>query len=105
MAEIPSEIKRKIEIFVNELQNNNYQLERLYLFGSYAKGTANEWSDIDVALISQNFVGNRFLDREKLRKINSKVGYSISLFPYRPEDFIEEDLFVKEIITTGIRLV
>ena len=35
------------------------------LFGSYAQGTFNEWSDIDLAIVSKVFVGDRFEDRKK----------------------------------------
>jgi len=35
----------------------------------------------------------------------AKVDYSISPLPYRPEDFDESDLFVKEIIKTGIQII
>ncbi len=39
---------------INEIKNivvpiaNSYGVKRLYLFGSYAKGTANEKSDVDL---------------------------------------------------------
>ena len=30
-------------------------VDGVYLFGSYAKGTADEWSDIDLAIVSPDF--------------------------------------------------
>jgi predicted nucleotidyltransferase len=35
-------------------------IEAVYLFGSYAKGTANKDSDIDVALVVNHFKGDYF---------------------------------------------
>ncbi|MEK6552990.1 MAG: nucleotidyltransferase domain-containing protein [Bacteroidota bacterium] len=105
MVEIPTVIKNKLYVFLNELSKNNFKIDKAYLFGSYAKGTNNEWSDIDLAVVSENFEGNRLFDKDKIRKFLAIVDYDISPLPYRPEDFTEDDLFVKEIIQTGIRIV
>ncbi len=35
-----------------------YQLISFYLFGSYAKGTPHEDSDIDIAVVANNFSGD-----------------------------------------------
>jgi len=36
------------------------------LFGSYIKGTPREDSDIDIAVISSVFKGDRYLDRRRI---------------------------------------
>ncbi len=102
--------KRTIEIldiikkFILALESNNIAINRAILFGSFAKGNYNEWSDIDVALVSDAFIGKRFLDKEKIRKFKLKTDYRLSPLPYRPEDFNESDYFVKEILSTGIEV-
>jgi predicted nucleotidyltransferase len=75
------------------------------LFGSYAEGRANEWSDIDIALVSDSFEGDRFEDRGKIRRITLSVSSDLSPLPFRPEDFTPENPFVKEIIEKGVRIV
>jgi predicted nucleotidyltransferase len=105
MDKVPIEIIEKIKNYIAELRKNNYPIKIAILYGSYAKGTFTEWSDIDVALVSEAFEGNRFWDKERIGKIKMKIDASISPLPYRPEDFDESDLFVKEIIKTGIRIV
>jgi len=75
------------------------------LFGSYAEGRANEWSDIDIALVSDSFDGDRFDDRSKIRRITLSVSSDLSPLPFRPEDFTPENPFVKEIIEKGVRIV
>lgn len=105
MAKVPSEIKNKLLKYIEELEANNFPITQAILFGSYAKGNYTEWSDIDVAIVSSAFEGRRFWDKQKIRKIKAKVDYSISPLPFRPEDFDESDLFVKEILETGIRIV
>jgi len=40
----------------------HYPVEAAYIFGSYARGTASPDSDIDVAVVSLAFSGERFED-------------------------------------------
>ncbi|MFH1196133.1 MAG: nucleotidyltransferase domain-containing protein [bacterium] len=105
MAKVQTKTIDKIDQFVSELKRIGIEVEKVFLFGSYAKGTYNEWSDIDIAVVSNDFKGIRILDKEKMVTAISAVDYDISPLPYRPEDFTEDDLFVKEIIETGIRIV
>ncbi|MBI5730903.1 MAG: nucleotidyltransferase domain-containing protein [Ignavibacteriales bacterium] len=105
MAEVQNPIEKKIHQFVFELKRIGINVEKVILFGSYAKGTYNEWSDIDLAVVSNDFKGIRLIDKENMISAISAVDYDISPLPYRPEDFTEDDLFVKEIIQTGIRIV
>ncbi|MBM2816410.1 MAG: Nucleotidyltransferase protein [Ignavibacteria bacterium] len=51
------------------------------------------------------FEGDRYYDLDKLADARIAIDTDISPLPYRPEDFTVEDLFVKEIIKTGIRIV
>jgi len=105
MAEVQNLVQEKVNRFIFELQQIGIKVEEAILFGSYAKGTNNEWSDIDLAVVSKDFKGIRLLDKEKMVSAISAVDYDISPLPYRPEDFTEDDLFVKEILKTGIRII
>lgn len=105
MAQVADSIKQTILRYVEELERQNVRIQRAILFGSYAKGTDNKWSDIDVALVSPNFDGDRFDDRKKIARVTLDVDYHISPLPFRPEDFDPTNLFVKHIIETGIQIV
>ena len=105
MAEIPDDILSILKKYINYLENNGYPIQTAFIYGSYAKGTYDKWSDIDIALVSEKFKGVRFLDKEKLLPITYEVDYQISPLPYRPEDFSPDNLFVQEILKTGIRIV
>ncbi len=49
----------------------------MILFGSYARGDFNLWSDVDVIIISDAFKGIRFLDRVyNLPKLPKELYYS-----------------------------
>ncbi|MBU1677362.1 MAG: nucleotidyltransferase domain-containing protein [Bacteroidetes bacterium] len=105
MAEIPTEIIDRIHRFISELERQKIRINRAILFGSYANGTYNDWSDIDLAITSDQFTGNRLTDKSLLRKIKAKIDYSISPLPYKPEDFNESDFFVKKIMEEGISII
>lgn len=104
MAEIPDRVRRIIERYITALQQNNVPIFQAVLFGSYAQGNYQEWSDIDIALVSNIFEGKRFDDRGKIRRINLSVSSDLEILPYRPEDFTPDDPFVREIMKTGVRI-
>ena len=105
MAQIPVNIKRKIDKYLTVLREHNIPIRQAILFGSYARGDYNEWSDIDIALVSEIFEGSRIKDKNKIRKITLSVGSDIEVLPYSIADFAEDNPFVKEILNTGIRIV
>jgi uncharacterized protein len=104
MVEIPATIRDTIAKYIRALKENNVDVNRAVLFGSYAKGNYSEWSDIDLAVVSSAFEGNWIKDRKKIRAITLSISSDIQALPYRPEDFVPEDPFVKEILETGIQL-
>lgn len=105
MAKIPDKIRNIIENYISVLRENNISIKNAYLFGSYAKGTDTEWSDIDIALVSDSFEGVRYKDKDKIRKITLSISSSLEILPFTPDDFSIENPLAKEIIETGIRLV
>ncbi|MDR4507386.1 MAG: hypothetical protein MRJ65_03955 [Candidatus Brocadiaceae bacterium] len=65
----------------------------------------HEDSDIDVALISDAFTGNRFDDRRKVVPFRRKIDSRIEPIPFRPEDFNRGGLLVEEIKNTGKKIL
>jgi len=104
MAQIPSAIKETIDKFLSLLEMNNIHVQQAVLFGSYAKGKQHEWSDIDLAVVSESFQGVRFYDSVALAPYTVAVSSSLEPLPYRPEDFTPDDPFVREILETGVRV-
>ena len=105
MAQVPDEISSIIELFLEELKKNNINIEQAILFGSYAQGTYTSWSDIDLALVSSDFEGDRFKDKNKIRRIKLKISSDLEPIPYPPNEFTSDDPFVKQIMTTGITVL
>ena len=98
-------IEKSVKSYIERLESIGIHVQQAILFGSYASGKYDEWSDIDLAIVSNDFAGNRFEDRNKIRKITLQVNSDISPMPFRPEDFNESNYFVKEILEKGIRIV
>jgi predicted nucleotidyltransferase len=105
VAQIPVKVKKIVDKYLIILKKNNIPINQAILFGSYAKGDYSDWSDIDIALVSDIFEGNRIDDRSKIRLITLKVSSDIEVLPYRPKDFNSDDPFVKEIMLSGIRII
>lgn len=105
MVEVSAKVIDIINSFIEEAAKNNVKISNAVLFGSHAKGTNTEWSDIDIAIISEDFSGNRFLDSEKIADAIIKTSIDIESHTYRPEDFNTSNPFVKEILSYGIRIL
>ncbi len=87
---------------ISILKEHQIKLSSAILFGSHTKGTASPWSDIDLALVSEDFSGIPFYDRQKLNPFILQVSSSLEIHPFRPEEFTTDNPFVAEIIQTGI---
>lgn len=71
------------------------------LFGSYMNGQAREDSDIDIAIISSSFKGNRYSDRRFIVPFRRGIDSSIEPIPFTPEDFEKGGILIDEIKRTG----
>jgi len=105
MAEIPAKIEQIIVKYMDILKQNKIPIKNAFLFGSFARGNYNEWSDIDIALVSDIFEGNRIYDRKKIRRLTLSVSSSLEVLPFNSNDFNDTNPLAKEIIETGIKLV
>ena len=102
MVKIPDRITKIIKKYLSALKKNNIPVKKAILFGSYANGSNTKWSDIDLAIVSELFEGNRIDDRNKIRQITLSISSDLEVLPYKPEDFNTGNPFVKEIINSGI---
>lgn len=98
-------IYESIERYINELRKRNIEVVAAYLFGSYAKGRATEWSDIDVAILTKKFIGDSFDFKFLLMKIAREINFDIEPHPYLVDEFNEDNPFAAEVIKTGEKVV
>lgn len=104
MVELPATINKTIEDYLSALKKNSIPIKEAFLFGSYAKGNFTKWSDIDIALVSDIFAGDRIDDKDKIRSITLSISSEIEVMPFAPKDFNLQNPFVKEIVKTGVRI-
>lgn len=78
-----------------------YNIKQAILFGSYAKGTNHDDSDIDIAIIVNNVVD--IIDTQiDLMKLRRKVDLRIEPHPFMTGDFNQSNPVVNEILKYGI---
>lgn len=99
------QVKKYAKDFVRHLEDGGLDIEKAYLFGSYAKKHARSWSDIDVCVISKKIDDNTGLEFlwKKRRTIDIERGIEPHIFSVK--DFASEaDPLVYEIKKTGIKI-
>src|SRR3989337_3941806 len=101
MAIATDSIIEIVKRYIEELEKNGIEIREAIIFGSIVKGTAKEWSDIDVALVSPDFTGDRFEDSRKIVPLRRNTDNRIEPLPFRPEDFCDGGMLVEEIKKTG----
>jgi len=77
-------------------------IEEVYLFGSYAKGTPREHSDIDVAFVVSRFEGDFFKVIPPIWKLRRQVDFRIE--PHIVARDTDYAGFIDEIHRTGIEV-
>ena len=95
------EFRRRLE--------RDFRVERMILFGSRARGTAQTDSDWDVLIVSPNFTKHRFLDR--MRRMYRYWDYdhygAFEPLTYTPKEFAIRSTgpnIVREAVRTGIEI-
>ncbi len=101
MAHSKNEIVEDIVKYVDELRKHGIPVQRAFLFGSWVTGRAGEESDIDVALVSDAFTGDRFLDRRRIVPLRRKINTRIEPIPFHQQSFDAGGHLVDEIKRHG----
>ena len=100
---IKKEIEDSIQKFIEEIKKK-YNITAIILFGSYAKGTENEDSDIDIAVVSEDFK-DIYDCMAVLMGMTWDIDARIEPHPITTKDFEKvSNSFIKEIVDTGIKV-
>jgi len=78
-------------------------VDRVVLFGSYAKGTADRLSDIDICFFLDNYGGKRRVDiiGDLLRLSSDYLDAFFEPITFQTSEIYNDNPFVKEILRTG----
>ncbi len=93
---------RRLAHLVSALRK--YEPERIILFGSHARGEADEYSDLDIVVIKET--EERFLDRLKTVYELVQPTFALDVVVYTPEEFAEMQRlgnpFIEMVLREGI---
>jgi len=98
------EINSYIERFIKTLLEKKYDLQEVYLFGSYVRGANREDSDIDLAIVL-NQIDDIIQEQMNLMKIACRIDARLEIHPFEESEFNSENPFANEILKNGIRIV
>jgi predicted nucleotidyltransferase len=88
--------------YAYEIEARGVHLRMVILYGSFAKGMQHEWSDIDVALVADEFTGFSFDDKKLFPYIGKDPYIRIETKTYPTDYFRKSDPFIEEIKKDGI---
>ncbi len=86
-----------------ELIKDYFKLEKVYLYGSYARDTYTKDSDIDVAVIVEKIEGDFFETTPVLWKLRRQIDDRIE--PILLESGNDHSGFISEIQSYGIEII
>jgi len=109
MAEIRTEtrveVMEKVQRLLEALHAEGLNTTAAYLYGSQAKGTSHQDSDIDVAIVSPDLSGDRLKDWCRLNRLATQIDVRMEVIGFRPEQFRDEHPLAWEVKTKGERLI
>ncbi|MDR3247191.1 MAG: nucleotidyltransferase domain-containing protein [Treponema sp.] len=97
-------VYRAVESYVADVKAT-IPIDKVYLFGSYAKGTANEYSDVDICFFSKNFEDTEneaiFLKLHDFTLKYAREAVYIEPHTFATYHLYNDNPFVKEVLRTG----
>ncbi|MCG8606705.1 nucleotidyltransferase domain-containing protein [bacterium] len=93
-----------VKKYIDYLKANKFNVQKAYLFGSYANGKYHDDSDIDLAIVMDH-LANSFTTQVELMKISRRFDTRIEPHPFEESDFNATNPFASEILNKAIRIV
>ena len=91
--------------YLHEIRALGVGVRQAFLFGSFARNQQHEWSDIDVALVADDFIGIAALDKDRFRLLHLLPKFiNIETHTFPTVRFEKGDPFIEEIKKTGIEI-
>lgn len=99
------ELNQVIKSYKKSLQKEKVDFNAIYLFGSYAKEKQHDYSDIDLAVVSDDFGKDFTKESVLLNKIADKVNLLIQAHPFNSEQIQDKySTFASEIRKYGKKI-
>lgn len=107
MVKSRRQAEREVRDFIKELEKLGIKSEKVILYGSFAKNSQTEDSDIDLIVISRDFKDLNILKRLEILGIAAaRVFKPIQAMGYTPKEIKEREKIsiLDEAIKTGIAI-
>jgi len=103
---IPIKINKVVKDYVRRLmKQDKLPVDKVIIFGSQIKGKSNQWSDIDVCIISPKFKDNfKALEYLWSKRQDKEVEFGLEPVGFSNRDYKEGGSLIQEIKKNGIIL-
>jgi predicted nucleotidyltransferase len=89
---LDAEIVKTVQKYLRVLHENGVHARFIVVFGSWVKGRADKWSDIDVIVVAPQYdAGIRHDDAALLWRLAAKVDSRIEPIPCGERQWVEDD--------------
>jgi len=104
MDKVPKSIQEIVQSYIDDL-SKQVNIEKVILFGSYAKGNTHKDSDVDLAVFSDYFKNMSRVDGIHFLLLRA-MDYDIDLEPqpFTMDEYRDPVGLVNEILKTGIEI-
>lgn len=100
---LPLTAQQEINAYAESLRQGGVNFSQLILFGSFAKGHSQPWSDIDVGVVSSDFGRSYFDELVQLHQLRGSETLRIDPHPFNPADLNDRwNPLAAEVAASGI---
>lgn len=92
MNVVSDEIKK-----IRDIITRSYKVEKIILFGSYARGTEKIDSDIDLCILTDIDEKKLHIIRTVRKALSDSISIPVDLLVYKPDEFYERAASLKSI--------
>ena len=102
-SKLTPSVLNQVQQFTKKVKQAKIPISQVIVFGSHAKGTAHEWSDIDVCIVSPQFTNNHWDPMMSLTRLIDAQTIDIEAHPMHPDDLNNKyDTLATEVRKYGI---
>lgn len=103
---VKQDVIEVIRKYILSLTEIDISINKVILFGSQLKGDSDDWSDIDIAVISEDFGKDILNERILVSRIAYHIDPRLDVHPFSLEEFENESwkTIIHEIKLNGIEI-
>lgn len=99
-------IKEIVNFLLRCLTNEFVKIDKIFLFGSYSVGAETEESDLDIGIISSDFINKNIFERAKLvsnaeRQTIKEFKVPLDIVMLTPDELSNETTLIASYIKNG----